>query len=78
MTGQRHPFPLPDPSDFQGRLDSLVDGILLLLKESGAAGVELDPLGTIVERLRVRGSELDFSQAPPMLRMLLQGMGLEA
>ena len=67
----------PDAFVYQARLDLLVDDVLTLLEESSQAGVELDPLTTIVERLRVRGAELDLSQAPPMMRMLLSGMGLE-
>lgn len=61
-------------SDYQARAAVLVDGILDLLEESAAAGVELDPLQVIVERLQARGESLDMSEAPPVMRMLLGGM----
>lgn len=62
--------------DWQTQLDGLIDGVLDVLEGSSAAGVELDPLATILERLRARGSELDVSSMPPLVQMLLGGMGV--
>lgn len=58
----------------QPRLDAAIDEVLDLLEQASAERVELDPLATIVERMRARGSELDFADAPPLMRMLLEGM----
>lgn len=60
--------------DYHERAADLVDAILTLLEEAAAAGVELDPLAIILERLQARGETLDLSEAPPMLRMLLGGL----
>lgn len=63
------------PEDYHARAAFLVDGILDLLDEAGKAGVEVDPLAIIMERLAVRGETLDMSEAPPMMRMILGGLG---
>jgi hypothetical protein len=64
-----------EAGELQARAESLIDGFLALLDEAGAAGVEIDPLAIILDRLAHRGETLDMSEAPPMLRMLLGGMG---
>jgi hypothetical protein len=61
---------------WQLELDGAIDEILDILEESSKAGVELDPLATIVDRLRARGAELDVSALPPIAQMLLGGMGV--
>ncbi len=64
-----------DPGiDYQGQLRDLTDTILDLLDRAAAAGVELDPLATIIQSLKDRGTELDTADMPPMLKMLLAGM----
>lgn len=60
--------------DLQAELDAAIDSVLTVLEKAGATGTELDPLATIVGRLRERGTELDMSSAPPLMRMLLDGM----
>jgi hypothetical protein len=61
--------------ELQARAAFLIDGFLDLLDEAAREGVEVDPLAVILDRLAARGEELDMSEAPPMLRMLLGGMG---
>jgi hypothetical protein len=58
----------------QERLDWLIDGVLDVLAEAEQAGVELDPLQTIMARLQARGDELNLDEAPPIMRMLLAGL----
>lgn len=59
---------------YHERAAVLVDGILDLLEEASKAGVELDPLAVILERLQARGETIDLADAPPVMRMLLGGM----
>lgn len=61
-------------TSLQSRLDELIDGTLDLLERAAAEQVELDPLATILDRLRARGGEIDLAGAPPVMRMLLSGM----
>ncbi len=63
-------------AELQADLDAAIDTVLDVLERAAAAGVELDPLSTIVGRMRARGAELDTSQLPPLMRMLLDGMGV--
>jgi len=65
---------MPLDDDLQLRAAFLIDGFLDLLDEAAVSGVEIDPLAVILDRLAARGEELDMSEAPPMLRMLLGGM----
>lgn len=58
----------------QQQLDAAIDDVLDALDAGAAAGVELDPLATILDRVRLRGAEIDLSTAPPMMQMLLGGM----
>ncbi len=58
----------------QTRMDIAIDQVLDTLDEASAAGVEIDPLATILERVRARGAEIDLESAPPMMRLLLSGM----
>lgn len=58
----------------QDRMDAAVDTVLDLLDEAAREGVGLDPLATIMQRLKARGDELDLSQAPPLLQIILGGM----
>lgn len=60
--------------DHQARLDAQIDGVLDILGEAEADGVELDPLQTILARMRERGAEIDLAGLPPMARMLLDGI----
>lgn len=56
------------------RLADAIDTVLTVLEDAERAGVELDPLTTIIERYRVRGGEVDFSELPPLMQMLLSGL----
>ena len=58
----------------QAELDGAIDTVLEVLDRSFQEGVELDPLQTILGRMRARGADLDLSNAPPLMRMLLEGM----
>lgn len=58
--------------DVQAQLDDAIDRVLDVLFSAGDA--ELDPLTTIISRMKARGEELDFSTAPPLIQMLLGGM----
>lgn len=49
-------------------IDSVLDVLM------GEGGELLDPLETILARMKLRGQELDLSTAPPLLQMLLGGM----
>ncbi len=59
---------------FQTRLDAAIDETLTVLEESSAAGVELDPLATILARVQARGQELNLDEMPPLMRMILGGL----
>ncbi len=63
---------LLEVSDLQADMDAAIDHVLELLERPGAEYV--DPLTTIVARLQARGGEIDLSTAPPLMRMLLEGM----
>lgn len=58
--------------DVQAQLDDAIDRVLDVLFAAG--DTELDPLTTIISRMKARGEELDFSTAPPLIQMLLGGM----
>ena len=59
-------------SDAQTELDDAIDKVLDVLFTEG--GSELDPFTTIIERMKARGQELDLSEMPPLMQMLLGGM----
>ncbi len=61
-------------SALQAFLDESIDRVLDVLDVAAARGVEIDPLQTILARVRVRGGDLDFSQLPPVMQMLLGGL----
>jgi len=58
----------------QSRLDDAVDLVLDALDYAEKTGVEVDPLATIVQRMRERGADLDLSEQPMLVQMLLGGM----
>ncbi len=58
-------------SDAQAQLDIAIDMVLDTLLTNPDA--DLDPLATILERMKARGEELDLSGAPPLVQMLLSG-----
>lgn len=58
---------------YQDQLDDAIDRVLDALENAGGAGVSLDPLQTIMARLRARGNSFDFDELPPLMRMLLEG-----
>lgn len=58
----------------QADLDAAIDTVLDVLFTAGGAGEELDPLATIIDRMKVRGQELDLSEMPPLMQMLLGGI----
>lgn len=58
--------------ELERELDEHIDAILRILERAGAAGVELDPLRSILTRLQEQGFDLD--SVPPVVRMLLDGM----
>lgn len=58
--------------ELQRELDEQIDAILRLLARAGEAGVELDPLRSIIGRLNEQG--FDLEGMPPMVRMVLDGM----
>lgn len=60
--------------DFDAELAACIDSTLDVLEAAAAAGVEVDPLQTIIARLQARGESLNLDEAPPMMRMLLGGM----
>lgn len=60
--------------DFQEWLDAAIDDVLDCLDGAAGAGVELDPLATIIGRVQARGTELSLDDLPVPVRMLLAGM----
>ena len=58
----------------QQRMNLAIDNVLDTLDDAATDGVEIDPLATILDRVRARGAEIDLASAPPMMRMLLGGM----
>lgn len=60
--------------EFQRDVDLAIDRVLDLLELAAREGYEVDPLGTIIDRMKARGSDLNLDDAPPMMRMLLGGM----
>lgn len=60
--------------DLQARLDAAIDEVLDCLEAADKDGVEVDPLQTIVARMQARGANLDLSEQPPIVQMLLGGM----
>ncbi len=58
----------------QVRMDKAIDEVLDTLDQASAVGVEIDPLATIIDRVKARGAEIDLSTAPPLMQMLLSGM----
>jgi hypothetical protein len=65
------PVPIPHLTA-QEQLDAAIDSVLDVLFT--AEGQELDPLATIIARMKARGQELDLSEMPPLMAMLLGGM----
>lgn len=59
---------------YQQALETAVDATIDALENAAAAGIELDPLQTILGRMKERGQALNLDDAPPLLRMLLSGM----
>jgi hypothetical protein len=57
--------------DWQGELDGTIDDVLDLLFAAADAGVELDPLATIMQRMQARGHQLNMDELPPLARMML-------
>lgn len=62
---------------YQAELDDAIDHTLDVFENAAKAGVQLDPLQTIMRRLQARGQEINMEEAPPMLRMLMSGLGVE-
>lgn len=60
--------------DLQADLDAAIDRVLDCLEAAQTAGVELDPLATILARVKARGQDVDLSSAPPLMQMLLAGV----
>lgn len=60
--------------DYEAELAGAVDQVLAVLFAADEAGVALDPLACIVDRMRARGEELDLDSMPPLMQMLLSGM----
>lgn len=58
--------------ELERELDEHIDAILRILERAGNAGVELDPLRSIIGRLQEQG--FDLEGMPPMVRMILDGM----
>lgn len=58
----------------QNRMNAAIDEVLDCLDFASAHEVEIDPLATIIERVKARGAEIDLSTAPPLMQMLLSGM----
>ena len=63
--------------DYQVQLDDAIDKTLDVFEQAARDGVQLDPLATIMNRLQARGQEINLEEAPPMLRMLMSGLGVE-
>lgn len=60
--------------EFQHDVDLAIDRVLDLLELASTQGYEVDPLATIIDRMKARGSDLNLDDAPPVMRMLLGGM----
>lgn len=61
-------------SAVQTELDTAIDTVLDLIERAEREGVEVDPLTTIINRMKARGAEMNLDEAPPVMRMLLSGM----
>lgn len=58
----------------QKQMNTAIDSVLDCLDNCASEGIEIDPLATIIERVKARGAEIDLSTAPPLMQMLLAGM----
>lgn len=56
------------------RMDAAIDEVLDTLDYAASVGVEVDPLATILDRVRARGADIDLSSAPPLMQMILGPM----
>ncbi len=65
------PVILAEPQDV---LNDAIDAVLDALDYASERGVEIDPLATILERVKARGAEIDLDSAPPLVKLLLSGM----
>lgn len=58
----------------QERMDAAIDEVLDVLDQAQQDGVELDPLATIMARVKARGDMFDLAELPPFMQMLLGGL----
>jgi hypothetical protein len=58
----------------QAELDATIDAVLDTLERAAVAGVDVNPLETIVRRVQARGAELNFDELPPLAKMVIGGM----
>lgn len=58
----------------QIRMNRAIDEVLDTLDRASELGVEIDPLATILDRVRARGADIDLSSAPPLMQMILGPM----
>lgn len=61
-------------TEFQRDVNLAIDRVLDLLELASTEGYEVDPLATIIDRMKARGTDLNLDDAPPVMRMLLGGM----
>jgi len=57
-----------DHVPLQTRMDAAIDEVLDTLDAASAADVEIDPLATIIDRIKARGAELDLEAMPPLMK----------
>ena len=56
---------------WQTQLDAAIDDVLDTLEAAARDGVELEPVATIMQRMQARGEEINFDEAPLLLKMML-------
>jgi hypothetical protein len=69
---------MPEPASVAGaaeQLDAAIDLVLDALEQGQREGVDLNPLESIIRRLHARGEQLDLAGLPPIVQMLVAGMG---
>lgn len=66
--------PAVDITLYEAELDTRVGAVLDTIEAAAGAGVELDPLASILRCMRDRGAQVDLAAMPPMMQMLLGGM----
>ena len=59
---------------WQTQLDAAIDDVLDTLEAASRDGVKLDPVATIMQRMQARGEEINFDEAPLLLKMMLGQM----